>query len=132
MYNVTQKSSYFGYEGPVLVQFRYLSITNNYQIYLPFEPKRTFGKINEKDEARNGSSAVKQQTKQENYQNRNKTQFVSTFICSLQSSQRKYLYFLNRANKKNAKTSSKKMFVTKIIFPSFQLEIFCYKHTTTK
>ena len=94
------------------------------QIYLPFEPKRTFGKINEKDEARNGSSAVKQHTKQENYRNRNKTQFVSTFICSLQSSQRKNLYFPNRANKKIAKTGSIKMFVKKIIFPSFQLEIF--------
>ena len=103
--------------------FKCLCITNIYQIYLPFEPKRTFGKINEKDEARNGSSAVKQQTKQENYRNRNKNQFVSTFICSLQSSQRKYLYFPNRANKKIAKISSKKMFVTKIIFPSFQLEI---------
>ena len=100
------------------------------KIYLPFEPKRTFGKINEKDEARNGSSAVKQQTKQENYRNRNKTQFVSTFICSLQSSQRKYLYFPNRANKKIAKTGSIKMFVKKNNLSIFSVRNICYKHTT--
>ena len=73
-----------------------------HKIGINIEPKRTFGKINEKDETRNGSSAVKQQTNQERYQNRNKNQFVSTFICLLESSQRKYTFPIE-PTKKNCK-----------------------------